>query len=179
METSILIDDRISLTPFQPSDRENLIRYLNDAELYRNTLLVPYPYTAAHADEWLARVGKNLEQYGATVNWAIRHREEGVIGGIGTFMKNGWEGHSDEIGYWRAAPFRGKGIMANIIDRYSEYLFATRPALVRLEAWVFAHNPASMKVLEKAGYQREGYARSMYMKNGEYFDAVLFARLRK
>ncbi len=167
------------MTAFQPSDKENLILYLNDDELYRNTLRVPHPYTAAHAAEWLARAEKNFAEYGATVNWAIRHREAGVIGSIGAFLKNGWEGHSDEIGYWLAAPFRGKGIMTNTIDRYSEYLFNTRPSLVRLEAWVFALNPASMRALEKAGYQREGYARSMYVKNGEYHDAVLFARLKE
>lgn len=179
MEENILIDEVISLTPFQRSDKENLLRYMNDSELYRNTSRIPSPYKEVDADEWLSSVEQSLEKYGQTVNWAIRHREAGMIGGIGCFLKTGWEGHNDEIGYWLAAPFRGRGIMTGIVQTYSDYLLASRPPLVRLEAWVFAHNPASARVLEKAGFQREGYARKLHIKNGEYIDAILLARIRE
>lgn len=178
MQENILINDRISLTAFQPSDKENLLLYMNDPVLHDFTLRVPHPYTEQDADAWLAKMQQHIEEYGAIVNWAIRDREAGVIGGIGAFLKTGMDGHNDEIGYWLAAPFRGKGIMTEVVTRYSEYLFTERPSLARLEAWVLPRNPASARVLEKAGYEREGYCRKMFLKNGEYRDAILLARIK-
>ena len=178
MEENIPVNERIALTDFQAGDKENLLRYMNDTVLYHNTLRVPHPYTEQDADVWIAKSVQDKADFGTTVSWAIRDREAGVIGGIGSFVKNGLEGHSDEIGYWLAAPFRGKGIMAEVAGRFTDYLFKNRPALVRVEAWVLPTNVASAKVLEKAGFEREGYCRKMFVKNGEYRDAILFARLK-
>ena len=50
--------------------------------------------------------------------------------------------------------------------------------LVRLEAPVFEWNPASMRVLEKCGFQREGIRRKGIFKDGQVIDAVMYARLR-
>ena len=174
----IPINDAITLTPFQPEDRAALIRYLNDPVLYANTLKVPSPYTALDADEWLARVEGEKDAPGGVANWSIRHREQGMIGGIGCFLKTGLDGHLDEIGYWLAEPFRGKGIMTEVVGRYTQWLFDHRPHLVRIEAGVFAHNPASERVLEKAGFQREGYLRKLHLKNGVYLDGVMMACIR-
>lgn len=51
-------------------------------------------------------------------------------------------------------------------------------SLVRLEAPVFAWNPASMRVLEKAGFEREGILRSSVFKDGQVIDQVLYALIR-
>ena len=50
--------------------------------------------------------------------------------------------------------------------------------LVRLESPVFEWNPASMRVLEKCGFQREGIRRKGIFKDGQVIDAVMYARLR-
>lgn len=181
METNtaqIIVNEQIVLAPFQPEDKAALIRYLNDPVLYANTLKVPNPYTALHAEEWLLRVESEKEAPGGIANWSIRDAEAGLIGGIGAFLKNGLDGHLDEIGYWLAEPFRGRGIMTEVVQRYTQWLFDTRPALVRIEAGVFAHNPGSARVLEKAGFVQEGFARKMHQKNGVFIDAVLMAKLR-
>lgn len=164
--------------PYGPEDREGLIRYLNDPEIYRNTLRVPYPYTAQDADEWLVHTHERTAQLGRTANWAIRHREAGYIGGVSCFFKTGVEGHCDEIGYALAAPWRGQGLMTEVVTAFSAWLFDTRPALARLEANVFPHNPASVRVLEKAGYEREGYLRCLHLKEGELLDAIVMAKIR-
>ncbi|MCC6282707.1 MAG: GNAT family N-acetyltransferase [Saprospiraceae bacterium] len=176
--SQIVVNEQITLEPFQPEDKAALILYLNDPVLYANTLKVPNPYTAIHAEEWLLRVEAEKDAPGGIANWSIRHREAGLIGGIGAFMKTGLDGHLDEIGYWLAEPFRGQGIMTEVVRRYTEWLFDTRPALRRIEAGVFAHNPASARVLEKAGFVREGYARQLHEKNGVFIDAILLAKLR-
>jgi [ribosomal protein S5]-alanine N-acetyltransferase len=50
--------------------------------------------------------------------------------------------------------------------------------LVRLEAPVFEWNPASMRVLEKCGFVREGVLRKSVVKDGKIIDAVIYARVR-
>lgn len=179
MKEIISLSEHLSLTPFEPGDQANLVRYLNDPVLYQNTLRIPSPYTAADADQWINMALENRALHGQTYNWAIRHDVHGVIGGIGAFLRTGVEGHLDEIGYWLGAPFRGQGIATNAVQVLSNWLFETRPALVRIEAVVHSNNPASARVLEKAGFEREGYARKHTIKNGELIDVILMARIRE
>ena len=56
-----------------------------------------------------------------------------------------------------------------------EWLFETRPALVRIEAKVHYYNPASVRVLEKVGFEQEGFARKHTIKNGALIDVILMA----
>lgn len=177
MKEKIIVSDWVSLTEFREEDKPNLVRYLNDPLVFQNTLTIPNPYTELDAGEWLEKTRVNLEKYGQLTNWAIRHREAGLIGGIGTFVHTGIEGHRDEIGYWLAEPFRGQGIMTAVVAEMTAYMFQTRP-LVRIEAWVFAHNPASARLLEKTGFQREGFARKFAKKGEQYMDAILLAKIK-
>jgi RimJ/RimL family protein N-acetyltransferase len=50
--------------------------------------------------------------------------------------------------------------------------------LVRLEAAVFEWNPASMRVLEKCGFIREGVLRRSVFKDGQVIDQVMYALVR-
>ena len=177
MHTTIAIDEQIALTLFSPADKANLVRFLNDPVIGANTLSVPHPYTDQHASDWLALVEANRATFGIESKWAIRHPTAGVIGGIGRFVKTGTNGHSDEIGYWLAAPYRGQSLMSKVVAIYTDWLFAHTP-LVRIEAYVFPHNPASVRVLEKAGFEREGYLRFNRLKNGRYFDSILMVRIK-
>ncbi len=179
MEEKIYIRENLALTPFEPGDKPNLVRYLDDPVIYRNTLLIPSPYTEADADWWLNLTRELREQHGMTYKWGIRHAEHGLIGGISAFLRTGVEGHLDEIGYWLGEPFRSQGIMTDAVVALCEWLFETRPALVRIEAKVHSHNPTSARVLEKAGFEREGFARKHTIKNGELIDVILMARIRE
>jgi RimJ/RimL family protein N-acetyltransferase len=60
------------------------------------------------------------------------------------------------------------------VQRVAPYVLA-HFNLVRLESPVFAWNPASMRVLEKAGFPREAVHRSAVLKEGEIIDEVLYA----
>ena len=50
--------------------------------------------------------------------------------------------------------------------------------LERVYAGVYSNNPSSMRVLEKAGFVREGVQRRAVIKRGEILDLVMYARLR-
>ncbi|MFN0214869.1 MAG: GNAT family N-acetyltransferase, partial [Saprospiraceae bacterium] len=107
-----------------------------------------------------------------------RHAEHGLIGSIGFFLKSGVEGHFDEIGYWLAEPFRGQGIMTNAVLVLCDWLFENRSSLARIEAKVHSYNPASERVLEKAGFEREGYLRKATLKDGVLIDVIMMSKIR-
>ena len=178
MEEKIPIHAQLWLRPFNFGDEPALIQYLNDLVLYRNTLQIPSPYTEADAAWWLGNIQDLYVKHNFRPSWAIFHADDGVIGGIGCFLHTNVDGHRDEIGYWLAAPYRGNGIMTTVVNSFCSWLFDQRKPLVRIEAKVFSFNPASARVLEKAGFEREGFARKHTIKNGELIDVVLMARLR-
>ena len=73
-----------------------------------------------------------------------------AIGGIGLRLGTDIFRRSAEIGYWLGEPFWGRGIATEAVGAVSQYAFESFD-LCRLEAGVFEWNPASMRVLEKAG----------------------------
>jgi RimJ/RimL family protein N-acetyltransferase len=83
---------------------------------------------------------------------------------------------SGHFGYWLGEPFWGRGTMSAAAGVVSAYVMS-RFELVRLEAPVFEWNPASMRVLEKCGFVREGVLRRSVFKDGALIDAVLYARV--
>ena len=178
MNLILPIDDALYLSEYQSTDAPTLVEFLNDIEIARNTSTIPYPYTSDDAHRWLQMVADGTAQNGGPSNWAIRHEIKGLVGGIGIFLHKGWTGHFDELGYWLGAPYRGQGWMSKTVLRFTEWQFELRPGLLRMEAWVYAHNTPSQRVLENAGFQREGVARKRFLKNGDALDGVLFGRLR-
>lgn len=179
MHPFIFVNNAINLTPFLAEDKHHLVQYLNDPVIRRDTLRIPIPYTDEAAASWLITVAENREKLGMEANWVIRHHKNGFLGSIGRALINNGESHLDEIGYWLAAPFRGQGIMTAVVQAYSTWLFDQHPDLVRIEANVFPHNPASVRVLEKAGFEREGYSRKLHCKNGVFLDSIRMAKIRE
>ena len=105
-------------------------------------------------------------------DFAIEVQE--AVGGIGVRLQNDVERTSAEIGYWLGEPFWNKGIMTAAVRAFTDYAFA-QFSLTRVFAVSFAGNVASHRVLEKAGYVREGTLRRSVVKNGKVLDQVLFA----
>jgi len=103
---------------------------------------------------------------------------EGVAaGGIAVTLLDDVYHRTAEIGYWLGEPFWGRGIMTDAISAIVPVAFE-RFAIVRLQAGVFATNPASMRVLEKCGFVREAVLENAITKNGFVMDEVMHARFR-
>jgi ribosomal-protein-alanine N-acetyltransferase len=132
----------------------------------------PHPYTEADADSWLERLARQP----MATNWALEVEGE-FAGGIGIEPGEGIFSRSARFGYWLGEPHWGRGIMSAAARATSDYLLDTTE-LVRLEAPVFEWNPPSMRVLEKAGFVREGWLRNSIFKDGKIIDAVLYARVK-
>jgi ribosomal-protein-alanine N-acetyltransferase len=81
------------------------------------------------------------------------------------------------IGYWVGAPFARQGVMSAAVRALIPFCFDTL-RLHRLEAACIPGNAASIHLLEKAGFTREGYARDYLCINGVWQDHLLYGRLR-
>jgi RimJ/RimL family protein N-acetyltransferase len=108
--------------------------------------------------------------------FAIASSDE-AIGGISVQPQYDVYRKSAEIGYWLGEPFWGKGIATLAVRALTSYAFS-RLDLLRIYASVFAWNPASARVLEKAGYHIEGKMRDAVYKNGKVTDQLLYGITR-
>jgi len=82
-----------------------------------------------------------------------------------------------EMGYWLAEPFWNKGIMSEVVSRFTDFVFE-KFELNRLFAEPYIHNTASARVLEKAGFVLEGKLQSSVFKDGKVLDQFLYAKIR-
>ena len=82
------------------------------------------------------------------------------------------------MGYYIAEKYLGKGIMTEAVTQICEYVFE-KSDIIRIYAEPFAHNTASCRVLEKAGFQYEGTLRSNAVKNGKVFDMKMYSLLKR
>jgi RimJ/RimL family protein N-acetyltransferase len=173
----LVVNDQVHLSEFRSSDKGALIAHLNDREIYNRMLRIPFPYTDGSADEWLALVAKITQQQGRPVQWAIRSADDALIGGCGFGGFQVGKSHRAEVGYWLANPFWGRGIMTAVVQRLCRHAFEEF-GLAKITAHIFPHNPASARVLEKCGFQEEGFLRRHFLKEGQFLDARLFGLLR-
>jgi RimJ/RimL family protein N-acetyltransferase len=173
------INESYHISDITLSDKPAYLEHLKEKQIYDQTLAIPYPYTEADADWWINHNIEAVKAHGRSVNWAIRRSEDDyLIGGIGFVdLKNG-KSHSAELGYWLAKPYWDNGIMTGAVKVVSRYGFKEL-GLTRITASVFHFNLGSARVLEKSGFQCEGYLRSYYKKDGKIFDGKLYAMIRK
>jgi len=149
---------------FRYADNRKIAMWLRDR--------FPSPYTPADAQAFLAAVSR---QDPRTI-FAVATEQE-AIGGIG--LKFGEDVHrfTAELGYWLGEPFWGRGIMTEAVQRFVPWAFQ-HLEVYRIYAAVFAGNSPSVRVLEKAGFEREGRLRASVFKNGRILDQLLYAAVK-
>jgi len=81
------------------------------------------------------------------------------------------------LGYWMGEPYAGKGLMTAAVTATIEFAFETLH-LNRVEAACLPHNAASIRLLEKVGFTREGYARKYLCIEGRWQDHILYGLVR-
>jgi RimJ/RimL family protein N-acetyltransferase len=173
----ILLRDGFVVGDISDADKGAYLEHLKDKLISDHIPVIPFPYTSADADWWVAHVADETAKQGRSLNWAIRSPNGQLVGGIGFQGLEVGVTHKAQLGYWLARPFRGRGIMTHAVTRVSALAFAEL-ALVRIFAYVFDFNVASVRVLEKAGFELEGRLRKYYCaKDGTFSDALMYARV--
>ncbi|WP_378943864.1 GNAT family N-acetyltransferase [Mesorhizobium sp. ANAO-SY3R2] len=97
-----------------------------------------------------------------------------LIGGITLGNIRYGVAQSGHIGYWIGERYAGQGFMADAVRLVVRHAFDTL-RLHRIEAACIPDNGRSIRVLEKAGFRREGLLRSYLRINGEWHDHYLYA----
>jgi ribosomal-protein-alanine N-acetyltransferase len=128
---------------------------------------------------WRHRISRYREDYaqGTAIAFFIFERASGkLVGGITLGNIRHGVSQSGHIGYWIGQRHAGKGLMTEAVKVLSRFAFGTLK-LHRIEAACIPDNIRSIRVLEKAGFRREGLLRSYLKINGFWQDHYLYARI--
>jgi RimJ/RimL family protein N-acetyltransferase len=162
-----------TIRPWAATDADSLQRHANNRHVSIHLRdRFPFPYEMEQARSFLGWIAK---QPSPTV-WAIEVNGE-AVGGIGIELHTDVERVSAEIGYWLGEAMWGRGIATEALRAVTAEAFK-RFDITRLYALPFADHAASVRVLEKAGYVREGHLCRSAIKEGKVRDQLLFAAYR-
>lgn len=165
------------LDTIRDSDEEALVEHLQEPEISRNTLTIPWPYTAEDARAFIARQKDENRAHERPVTFVIRDADDRLVGAIGLKPETaGPGGHRAEAGYWVARPLWGKGVATTALCRLTRYAFEEL-GLRRIVAHVYVGNRGSIRVLEKCGFRREGMLRQHFLKGGKPRDVIVYGLL--
>jgi ribosomal-protein-alanine N-acetyltransferase len=107
----------------------------------------------------------------------FRSDDGALVGGLTLANIRRGVAQAGSIGYWIGQPFAHMGYMTAAVRALIPFCFGTL-RLHRLEAACIPTNGPSIGLLEKTGFQREGYARGYLCIDGAWQDHLLFARLK-
>jgi ribosomal-protein-alanine N-acetyltransferase len=113
------------------------------------------------------------ESYGFLV---FRATDDALLGGVTLGLVRRGVAQACTMGYWIGEPFAGKGYMTRAVKAVAGFAFS-EIRLRRIEAACLPRNDRSRKLLERVGFQREGYARQYLCIAGRWEDHLLYALL--
>jgi RimJ/RimL family protein N-acetyltransferase len=116
-----------------------------------------------------------MREQGAMAAFLVFDEDETLLGGAALHHVNFEDGHG-EVGYWLVRDARGRGVATRTARILAEWGFSL--GLERIEAQTNLGNVASQRVLERAGFTREGVRRSVRRQRGGREDRVVFSLLR-
>jgi RimJ/RimL family protein N-acetyltransferase len=158
-----------TLRPFRASDATSLAAVANEREIWLQLRdRFPHPYHREHAEAFIAF----CEKQERATNMAVCV-DDRAIGSIGITPGSDIERVNAEIGYWIGKPYWGRGIVTAALRGMTRYAI-DHFALTRVFAIPFVDNAGSIRVLEKAGYAREGLMRRSAIKDGQIRDQYLY-----
>jgi RimJ/RimL family protein N-acetyltransferase len=113
----------------------------------------------------------------AMLKWGVARRTDDAIIGTVTLYNISLDHRRAEMGYALGRANWGQGYMQEALEALLEFSFGVL-GLHRIEADVDPRNAASIRSLERLGFQREGYLRERWQVNGEIQDALFYGLLR-
>ena len=168
----ILESSRLVLRPYQEGDAPAVQRLAGDRRIADATTTIPHPYPVGAAEAWIAgHLPSFIARTGIT--YAVTRREGALLVGTVSLLDISTEHARAELGYWTGVEFWGSGYCTEAVCRLipfaNQHLGTTR-----VVARCLARNPASARVMEKAGLRKEAYLAKHAVKNGIYEDVLLY-----
>jgi ribosomal-protein-alanine N-acetyltransferase len=166
--------ERLRLRPFSLADAPVVHALAGAREVAATTLNVPHPYEDGMAEAWIGTPAPGSaagEQ--ATCALVLREGDE-LVGAIGLVV-NGVHARA-ELGYWVGVPFWNQGLATEAAREVLRFGFEELE-LNRIYAMHLTRNPASGRVMEKAGMQYEGRLRQHIQKWDRFEDLDFYGLL--
>ncbi len=173
---TVLHTERLILRQLEATDAEALELLINDYDVARTTLNIPYPYPKGGAMAFInhrAMVSKKGEGY----SFAIINKEKTeFMGTIG--MQLDHKNNRAELGYWLGKRFWNQGYVTEGVRRVTQFGFEELK-LHKIHAAAMTKNPASSSVMKKIGMQYEGTLRQHFLKWDAYEDVDYYGILKE
>jgi ribosomal-protein-alanine N-acetyltransferase len=168
--------DGLYLRPFQMRDFEAWATLREQSRGF----LTPWEPTWAEDDltrpsfrARLRRYSRDIDNDEAYTFAVLRGQDHALLGGITLGQIRRGVTQAGTLGYWIGAPYARHGYMSRALRACLSFGFQ-HLRLHRIEAACLPHNQASIHLLEKAGFSREGRARAYLKINGQWWDHLLF-----
>lgn len=176
LPTPTLQTARLLLRPFDDGDREAIFALQSNARVMRWWNSPPWT-ERSQADAFLASCRRMADE-GSGAKFALQAHEDGAF--VGWCSMFGWNPvyRSLGIGYCLAEVAWGRGLATEAVRAMLQWAYGALD-LNRVDAELDTRNPASARVLEKLGFQREGLRREDCIVSGEVSDSWIYGLLRR
>jgi RimJ/RimL family protein N-acetyltransferase len=154
-----LTDGVVMARPFTMDDVADVTEACQDPEISRWTSAIPWPYHEEHARDWIATHPAEWES-GRAASFAVVDATTGrLLGSTGLHDVNRGRGDA-EIGYWVAAPARGRGVATRAVELVTRWALSDY-GLRHVDLLTKLGNEASERVAARAGYRYAGEVRGV------------------
>jgi ribosomal-protein-alanine N-acetyltransferase len=170
--TPLLATQRLTLRAITGEDAPELFAMRGSPEVMKYADRDPAA-SLEEAEEWITNMDK-LQQKNETIMWGITLQGASTLIGTIGYWHLQPEHHRAEIAYMLMPAYQGKGLMAEAITEVTRYAF-DKIMLHSIQANVNPANQASIIVLEKTGFVREGYFKQNFYYNGKFLDSAVYS----
>jgi ribosomal-protein-alanine N-acetyltransferase len=171
----------VTLRAPQPTDWATWAEIREESRDFLTPWEPAWPTDALTETAYLRRIRRVATEWRSDEGYSFHvfRRDNGrLVGGIGLTQVRRGVAQTGTLGYWVGEPFQRRGYTTEAVRLVSAFAFQSL-RLHRIEAACLPENVPSQRVLEKAGFIREGYAR-LYLKiAGQWRDHLTFARLQE
>jgi len=164
--------DRLILRPFHLSDAEEVQRLAGDFRVAEPTENVPHPYEDGAARDWIATHAKSFESRSSIV-YAVSIAADGRLAGAIALSQISSVHSRAELGYWIGFEYWSQGICSEAAKALIQYA-SNELGLTRFDCHCLARNIGSARVMEKAGFLREGHLVKHVNHRGQYEDILVY-----
>jgi RimJ/RimL family protein N-acetyltransferase len=165
---------RLLLRSIGSQDRDAFFDIFSDPETVQ--YWVGAPITAMSEAAALVERDLGLTASRTCINWGIVLPESNRLIGKFTLFAYSRQNRRAEVGYILDRRYWGKGLMSEVMTEALDYAFGSL-ALHRLEADTDPANAASLALLEKFGFKREGFFRERWLVAGKWLDSAMLGLL--
>ena len=165
---------KVELKKITQENKSDFVALCNSVDRKYLSDRLPHPYTEKDADWWIDMLSKNDGKEGV---WRAVYADGKLVGQVSVEKDQKYRGDA-EIGYFLATDFWSKGIMTQAARLVCGLAFEQLD-IIRITGLYCEPNAASGRVMEKAGFKREGKKLNGFVKGGVVYNLCVMGLLKE